>query len=107
MQTRIPVAAALLATLVVSTAASAQNRRSGGELDECTITAYANDIRRIVMVRTGKGFYSHKAYDQNGRFICDGEWSATYELNLQAAEILRNKGNDQAVIVNRISMGGT
>lgn len=99
------MAGALLVALA-ATSASAQNRRSGGELDECTITAHANDIASIVMIRLGNGFYSHKAYDQTGRFICDGEWSATYELNKQAAEILRNKGNDRAVIVDRVRAGG-
>lgn len=87
--------------------ANAQSRRSGGELDECTITAHANDIARIVMVKLSNGFYSHKAYDEKNRFICDGEWSATYDLNRQAAEILRNKGNDRAVIVDGVRASGT
>lgn len=99
------MAAVVLAALLANSAA-AQNRRSGGDLDECTITAHANQIVRIVLVRLGNGFYSHKAYGENGRFICDGEWSATYELNKQAAEILRNKGNDRATIEDRIKAGG-
>ena len=99
--------AAALAGTVAAMAAEAQSPRSGGELDECTITAHANDIARIVMVKLGNGFYSHKAYDAKDRFVCDGEWSATYELNRQAAEILRNKGNDRAVIVDRVRGSGT
>ena len=70
-------------------------------MDECTITAYANDIVRIVTLRLANGLYSHKAYGENGKFICDGEWSATPALNRQAAEILRTKGNNRAVIVDR------
>jgi hypothetical protein len=99
----------ILSTLIVLAAASAvaQQRRPGGELDECTITAYANDIERIVLVKLGNGFYSHKAYGRNGRFICNGEWSVTHELNRQAAEILRNKGNDRAVIVDPLRPRGS
>ncbi|MGE0152986.1 MAG: hypothetical protein AB7R90_10230 [Reyranellaceae bacterium] len=105
MKANLPMAATLLAALL-ATSAVAQTRRSGGELDECTITAHANEIVRIVMVRLNNGLYSHKAYDEKGRFVCDGEWSATHELNRQAAEILRNKGNDRAVIVDRSATGG-
>lgn len=102
MNVRLFIATGLLLAGLV-TAATAQTRanvRPGGSKDECTITAYANDITRIVMLRLANGFYSHKAYGEKGEFICDGEWSATYELNLQAAEILRNKGNNRAVIVD-------
>lgn len=103
---RIFVAATMLATACSSAIAQSPSLRQGGAMDECTITAYANDITRIVMVRLGNGFYSHKAYGEKGQFICDGEWSATHALNRQAAEILRNKGNDRAVIVDQSRVAG-
>ena len=83
--------------------AAGQSGRAGVAKDECTITAFANEISRIVLLRLGNGFYSHKAYDEKGALVCDGEWSATYELNRQAAEILRHKGNDRATIADRIA----
>ena len=79
-----------------------QVSRAAVAKDECTITAFANEISRIVLLRLSNGFYSHKAYDEKGTFVCDGEWSATDALNRQAAEILRHKGNDRAVIEDRI-----
>lgn len=98
-----------MAIAFVAATASAQiaGSRQGGSLDECTITAYANDITRIVLLRLGNGSYSHKAYGEKGQLLCDGEWSATHALNRQAAEILRNKGNDRATIVDRsLAAGG-
>lgn len=103
---RISIAAMIVAGVVSTAGAQNVGSRQGGSMDECTITAYANDITRIVMLRLGNGFYSHKAYGEKGQFICDGEWSATYALNKQAAEILRNKGNDRAVIVDRSRVAG-
>jgi hypothetical protein len=103
---RISIAAMIVAGGVSTAAAQSAGSRAGGSMDECTITAYANDITRIVMLRLSNGFYSHKAYGEKGQFICDGEWSATYALNKQAAEILRNKGNDRAVIVDRSRVAG-
>ena len=76
--------------------------RTAAVKDACTITAHANDIVRIEMVRLGNGFYSHRAFGERGRLVCDGEWSATYELNREAAEILRYKGNNRATIVDRV-----
>lgn len=106
MKYRISIAAMIVAGVVSTAGAQNAGSRQGGSMDECTITAYANDITRIVMLRLGNGFYSHKAYGEKGQFICDGEWSATYALNKQAAEILRNKGNDRAVIVDRSRVAG-
>jgi hypothetical protein len=103
---RISIAAMIVAGVVSTAGAQNAGSRHGGSMDECTITAYANEITRIVMLRLGNGFYSHKAYGEKGQFICDGEWSATHALNKQAAEILRNKGNDRAVIVDRSRVAG-
>lgn len=102
MKTGFFILCGLLAVGIAGPAA-AQEGKAAVAKDECTITAYANDIARIVLVRLANGFYSHKAYDGNGIFVCDGEWSATAELNRQAAEILRHKGNDRAVIEDRIA----
>jgi len=71
--------------------------------DTCSITGRANDVRRIELVRLPNGFYGHRAYAGNGKLICYSEWSATPALNLQAAQILREKGNNQANIVDRVS----
>jgi len=69
--------------------------------DTCSITNRANDVRRIELMRLGNGYYGHRAYDERGRLICNSEWSATPALNVQAAEILRAKGDNRAVIVNK------
>ncbi len=70
--------------------------------DTCSITGQANDIRRIELVRLPNGYFGHRAYAGNGKLVCLSEWSATPALNRQAAEILRDKGNDQATIVDRV-----
>lgn len=99
---KVPICVAVaMAVVLAAGAASAQAGRTGGALDECTVTAHAGSIARIVMVRLANGFYSHKAYDADGTFVCDGEWSVNRELNRQAAEILRLKGNDRAAIEDR------
>ncbi len=104
---KVSICIALAAAGALATGiASAQTRATSAAMDECTITAHANDIARIVMVRLANGFHSHKAYGANGELICDGEWSATWELNRQAAEILRAKGNDRAAIEDRSRRGG-
>lgn len=106
MKYPISIAAVIAAAIASTAGAQSTGPRQGGSMDECTITVYANDITRIVTVRLSNGFYSHKAYGEKGQFICDGEWSATYPLNKQAAEILRNKGNDRAVIVDQSRVAG-
>ena len=95
--------AASLLIAGLSVPAAGQAGRGSAAKDECTITAFANEISRIVLLRLGNGFYSHRAYDAKGALVCDGEWSATYELNRQAAEILRHKGNARAAIEDRIA----
>lgn len=70
--------------------------------DTCSITGQANDVRRIELVRLANGYYGHRAYAANGKLICLSEWSATPALNRQAADILRDKGNDQATIVDHV-----
>ena len=70
--------------------------------DTCSITGKANDVQRIELVRLANGFYGHRAYDQRGRLVCYSEWSLTAALNVQAAEILRAKGDNKANIVDRV-----
>ena len=72
------------------------------EPEACTITARANDLARIDLVRLGNGLYAHRGYDASGRLVCIGEWNQTVELNREAAEILRAKGNNRAAIRNAI-----
>jgi hypothetical protein len=95
-----------LALIGAAGAAAAQSAKAvvGPKLeDTCSITGRANDVRRIELVRLPNGFYGHRAYAADGKLICYSEWSATPALNLQAAQILRDKGNNQASIVDRVS----
>ena len=71
--------------------------------EACTITSRANDVARIDLVRLGNGLYAHRGYDAGGRLLCIGEWNQTVELNREAAEILRAKGNNRATIRNAVS----
>jgi hypothetical protein len=70
--------------------------------DTCSITGHANEIQRIELVRLANGFYGHRAYDARGRLVCYSEWSLTAALNVQAAEILRAKGDNKANVVDRV-----
>jgi hypothetical protein len=96
----------LLASLMLAggtDVAVAQTAKAGVKLeDTCSITGHANEIRRIELVRLPNGFYGHRAYGDDGKVICYSEWSTTPDLNRQAAQILRGKGNNQASIVDRI-----
>jgi hypothetical protein len=90
------------ATVALASAAlsSAQGAKPTVKLeDTCSITGQANAVHRIQLVRLANGYYGHRAYDRAGKIICYSEWSATSDLNRQAAETLRAKGNNQAAIV--------
>ena len=68
------------------------------DAEACTITSRANDVMRIDLLRLSNGLYGHRGYDAQGRLLCIGEWNQTAELNREAAEILRIKGNNRATI---------
>ena len=98
----VPLCAIALAT-VAGTAMAQSTKPTPPKLeDTCSITGQANDVRRIELVRLANGYFGHRAYGANGKLICLSEWSATPALNRQAAEILRDKGNDQATIVDHV-----
>jgi len=67
-------------------------------LDTCSTTGKASAVRRIQVVQLSNGYWGHRAFDRNGAPICNSEWSATPELNLQAIETLRAKGNNRAAV---------
>jgi hypothetical protein len=102
MKTQILAATiAALAASALSLSAQAANMQPKLE-DTCSVTGQANEVRRIDLVRLPNGYFGHRAYDAKGKLICYSEWSATPALNVQAAEILRAKGDNRAIIVNQV-----
>ncbi len=101
--TNLAISLAVASSLAgLAAAQSATMAGKPGLEDTCSITGKAIDVRRIELLRLANGYYGHRGYDADNKLVCASEWSLTPALNLQAAQILRDKGNDVAVIVDHV-----